>query len=357
MIPSTLNPKSTMNDIYKESKEHSVERFGNSFGANVSADFIIRCSYNLGLAHQFIHCVEGTKYFIFEIALKRFTNPGVLLYIAELRASIMFENINAFEMFNRNVLTKVNAYKELLKEYPDGNIPSFSGEIKSYTPYQIILTTEPQKIMFSIKGTKNNIMDIQKYCSDFFGKTVTYSEIDGLGEMTVDIYVDKYQDSIGQTNLFKKYISDSFEDLFQEIEIDPLRMRRVGDIEFIKPLLKIDNYDQIVSSLKAGCIANIHITQNYIINNNQTYTNCNNTTINNTNITNNVRMNSAKNWIKNKKIKPNTSTKELYEEYANDMRTRQNTPIYPKIFNEIVENECGYIKELDINRRTIWAEK
>jgi hypothetical protein len=272
------------------------------------------------------------KYNELNNAINSITNQNILLSIGNIGIYLIFDNVNDYtNMMNRFIVD----------EFSKSLYPHLKDVSMLLEPYQIILETQKQKIVFLItKGDNEDIKFIRNYCKIIFGVDTILTETKDLKQIIVQLTVNNFQQSLESVNVLKNSLYSQHEDMIDRVSIDTPFCGGKSNIKYSKVYVGNDSNNMSPEQL---LIFNPTIIVNNIVNiniNANTVINGNNIINNNTNMTpKETRSNIAKNWISANLPSSGSSSRDFYNKYKNEI---ENGHISVSEFTNVVK-EYGYI--------------
>jgi hypothetical protein len=284
-------------------------------------------------------------YFNLSDAIIEVSENNVLLYIKEISIYILFANKLEYTGLNTYIVNNT---------IPDSNDLWSKGVEIPYSPYQIILSTQKQKMMFRGLGDEQDIQLVRKFCEELFKCDTTAHD----KEITVNMTVNNLQEVKNSIEKLDKFLrqNSSFKPNSRVDILPPIieTISRFGvDIDYtsnyvgtkVRP--DTDGLD-LLKLLKYGFPETITIINNITTNN--TITNSgdnvnispiysgNGNTVNSSIKVINPKEKIAKEWIGKNLPNDGDSTSEIYNRYKIE---NPNRVIASKIFNSIMKDN-GY---------------
>lgn len=303
--------------------------------ANVSLNTLHKITKNLLIADKvFSTDIECDRYFNFVEAFSELDDTRILVNIEELDMYLIFTNIEAYSKMMKRI------YDIIIDQIETQNC-SIRTEL-NFTPYQIVLSNQKQKIVFLINGSNDNdIDDIRKHCFDLFkcDTEITYGK--KYKEITVQLLTANLNESKILITQLNDYLRARNALLMNRVDILPIgdmsyNNKRyyssfIGKMTDIKQLSAIIDYDfardlkylpenrSITLNVNVNGNGNVYIGNN-MVNNNGSYEE--------------RRQDDALTWISANLPKNGDSSKDFYDFYKLSLNGKNPLSVYK--FNKIV---------------------
>lgn len=285
------------------------------------------------------------SYFYLSDAIFEINENNVLLYIKEIDIYILFSNKTDFNNLN------IAIYDVLIPNKND--IPKNTEEI-TYSPYQIVLSSQKQKMVFRGIGDDNDLQMARKFCEELFGCDTLEASTEHEKEITVNMTVDNLQEVKNRVEKLDIFLrkNSSFRPI-SRMDIYPPRTESICGLDYTANYIGLNarpdaNGIALLNSLKYGFpeTVNINITNNNInnITNNGNGVNIapisggQNNCANLTNKVVNTKEKVAREWVSRNLPNDGDSTTETHNRYKTE---NAGNTLSIKSFNNIIK-ENGY---------------
>lgn len=304
--------------VTKACGEDNLRFLASTLGTNAPIGFMINFIDHPRLTTIFTKWEKGLKYYNLRAALNSLIASDILVCIKQLDAYIKFENVEDYRDFIRNIHLKMDLDPDMYKK---------EEIITAFTPYQIVLANQTQKVVFLATGNDEDIKAVLEKCKEVFRQEVIILEGENnVKEITVQLSVDNLKMAEERINDLHSRLVDEETGIHERVDIKMPRIEKLDEKQYIRCLLAV-NEKTLIDSLK-------NVRDLYIINNNGNNYQvlCDLPVINVDN-----RLARTKEWIGEQSIEAKTSTSEMYENYKDHIKKENFTPMNRCDFNKIVE--------------------
>lgn len=204
---------------------------------NIPAVSLYKISQNAPLANLlFCSTVKARRYFELEHAIAKLNNHNILIGIDEVSIYLLFDNLTNY----LNFMTKV--YDAIIHDPIHGKNTECEGA--SFSPRQIILSFQSQKIIFRINGTPEDIELARKYCEELFGVKVVITTDDGQKLINIAIIIENLDKIAENIMKIQRYINTKDDDLTRRIAMHAPREFTIDGKLYIMPIVTNEDHDK-----------------------------------------------------------------------------------------------------------------
>lgn len=257
-------------------------------------------------------------YFHLSDAIGEINEDNVLFKVAELEIFILFDDIKEYKSFMERV------YGATIP----GSLMDPIYKIYPFSPYQIVLLNQKQKIVLKAFGDDDSIQAVIEYCQELFKCGTITKQMDNYKEITVQTMVDNFQEVRNSVEKLNDYLGkNSGTKNVKNVNIVAPRPEVAGNMNYTSSFIgnsiypEMPGYD-VVSILKSKLVDPVNII---VVNGNNATINLNsgNSITNTTNIIKENKNSSeklTKEWIIKNAPKDGDSTTETFDKYKLEMK-------------------------------------
>jgi hypothetical protein len=180
------------------------------------------------------------RYFNISDAVFHLNRDNILVIIQEIGVYLLFDDIDKYNTLANSIVSTINDYDN--HDYKDS----------TFSPYQILLKDQHQKIIFFAKNVNDeDVTNIKTICEKKFNTKILVLKADNHIEFTfqTNIIAQSFNDTVSKFNELSENITKYHAELSDKIQLPPVSKTAIGN-EYIKYYVGNINQQQMIYDLK-----------------------------------------------------------------------------------------------------------
>jgi hypothetical protein len=307
----------------------------------VPMNTIYKMSKNMMITHKiYEEKYDCRRFFSINEAISQLNRDNILVIVQEIGTYLLFDEISNYHNLVNSIFGTINHYD------------TCDFRNNTFSPYQIVLKDQPQKIVFFAKDSNDNDVDrIKEVCKKLFNTDILVLKADGHTEFTLldTPSAKSFTDTTVEFGKLTEKLTKYHNNLANVVQLPPINKTMLGDdyIIYYVGNTNTNSIEYATNSLmkylpsKGDGVTSVtvNVTTNITGNNNNINTGSGNIKVKK--LSPEKRLKITEEWINNNLPEDSIGSSDYYNLYRDNCNIQ---PISPGKFNDFVSN-LGYNKQ------------